>query len=221
MTCKLSVSLMCGNLLHLADDIKIYERSDVDYIHIDIMDAHFVRNLTFGPDIVNAVKKETDIPLDVHLLVEHPLTVLHNLAVSEGDMVVIHAEGKEDIGKCLEVIRSKGARSGLALNPDTDIRDVAAYLPELDTVLIMLIEPGFAGGRIIPDMLHKVERTRRWLDRNGYGDIELEVDGSVSLERAMKLKENGATIFVGGTSGIYIPGKDIRETIPAFIEGIR
>ncbi|MDE6342752.1 MAG: ribulose-phosphate 3-epimerase, partial [Muribaculaceae bacterium] len=199
----------------------IYERVDVSYIHIDSMDAHFGRNLTFGPDIVNAVKKETDIPVDIHLLVEHPLTVLHHLAVSEGDMVVIHAEGKEDIGECLEVIRGKGALAGLALNPKTDIRDVAAYLPKVGAVLLMLKDPGFAGGSIIPSMLEKVALTRCWLDQNGYQDIELEVDGSVSLERAMLLKEKGASIFVGGTSGIYISGKDIRETIPVFLESIR
>lgn len=221
MTCKLSISLMCGDLLHLADEIKVYEKYGVDFVHIDIMDNHFVPNITFGPDIVNAVKRHADIPLDVHLLMTHPLSLLRSINVGNGDMVVIHAEGEEDINQSLDIIRQKGARSGIALNPGTVIQDVSEYLPKVNVVLLMLINPGFAGGKIIHGMIDKVSETRRWLDENGYKDIEIEVDGSVSLERAQKMKDYGASIFVGGTAGIYIPGQDINDTIPAFMRGIK
>ena len=221
MNGKLSVSMMCADLLHLEKDIKIYERTGVDYVHIDVMDSKFVPNLTFGPDIVNAVKQITNIPIDIHLLMENPRVIVRSLNFSEGDIVTIHAECKESIMENVAFIKQKGARFGLALNPDTTIDEVKKYLPYIDVILLMLIVPGFAGSKMIHGMMDKVDETRLYLDKYGYDNIEISVDGSVSQERARIMKGKGASIFVGGTAGIYLKGKDICHTIRSFKEMIR
>lgn len=216
MNGKLSVSLMCADLLHLAEHIKIYEKQDVDMIHIDVMDSQFVPNLTFGPDLVNSVKRTTHIPLDIHLLVEHPRVIIRSFDINENDIVTIHAECKESIMENVAFVKQKGAKFGLALNPDTMIEEVKKYLPYVDIILIMLIVPGFAGSKMIHGMMEKVKDTRDYLDHNGYENIEISVDGSVSQDRAEYLKSHGAGIFVGGTAGIYIKDRDINETIVEF-----
>ena len=213
MNGKLSVSLMCADLLHLAEQIKIYEKHDVDLIHIDVMDSQFVPNLTFGPDLVNSVKRTTRIPLDIHLLVEHPRVIIRSFDINENDIVTIHAECKESIMENVAFVKQKGAKFGLALNPDTMIEEVKKYLPYVDIILIMLIVPGFAGSKMIHGMMEKVKDTRDYLDHNGYENIEISVDGSVSQDRAEFMKSHGASIFVGGTAGIYIKDRDINETI--------
>ena len=216
MNGKLSVSLMCADLLHLAEQIKIYEKHDVDLIHIDVMDSQFVPNLTFGPDLVNSVKRTTRIPLDIHLLVEHPRVIIRSFDINENDIVTIHAECKESIMESVAFVKQKGAKFGLALNPDTMIEEVKKYLPYVDIILIMLIVPGFAGSKMIHGMMEKVKDTRDYLDHNGYENIEISVDGSVSQDRAEFMKSHGASIFVGGTAGIYIKDRDINETIVEF-----
>ena len=216
MNGKLSVSLMCADLLHLAEQIKIYEKHDVDLIHIDVMDSQFVPNLTFGPDLVNSVKRTTRIPLDIHLLVEHPRVTIRSFDINENDIVTIHAECKESIMENVAFVKQKGAKFGLALNPDTMIEEVKKYLPYVDIILIMLIVPGFAGSKMIHGMMEKVKDTRDYLDHNGYENIEISVDGSVSQDRAEFMKSHGASIFVGGTAGIYIKDRDINETIVEF-----
>ena len=216
MNGKLSVSLMCADLLHLAEQIKIYEKHDVDLIHIDVMDSQFVPNLTFGPDLVNSVKRTTRIPLDIHLLVEHPRVIIRSFDINENDIVTIHAECKESIMENVAFVKQKGAKFGLALNPDTMIEEVKKYLPYVDIILIMLIVPGFAGSKMIHGMMEKVKDTRDYLDHNGYENIEISVDGSVSQDRAEFMKAHGASIFVGGTAGIYIKDRDINETIVEF-----
>lgn len=218
---KLSVSMMCADLLNLEKDIRIYEMTGVDYIHIDVMDSRFVPNLTFGPDIVNAVKKTTNIPLDIHLLVENPRVIIRSFNISEGDIVTIHAECKESIMENVAFVKQKGAKFGLALNPDTTIEEVKKYLPYVDVILLMLIVPGFAGSKMIHGMMEKVDETRAYLDEHGYDNIRISVDGSVSLERAQIMKGKGASIFVGGTAGIYQKGKDINLTINLFKDVIK
>jgi ribulose-phosphate 3-epimerase len=213
---KLAVSLMCANLLNLENDIRVYEETDVDYIHIDIMDSRFVPNLTFGPDIVNAVKNNTNIPLDIHLLVENPRVIIRSFKITEGDIVTIHAECKESIMENVAFVKQQGARFGLALNPDTTIEEVKKYLPYVDVILLMLIVPGFAGTKMIHGMMEKVNETRLYLDSHGFENVEISVDGSVSQDRARMMKKMGASIFVGGTAGIYQKNMNIKTTIPNF-----
>lgn len=220
MQSKLSASLMCANLLNLEKDIKKLESLKVDYLHIDIMDATFVPNLTFGPDTINAIRKITSLPLDIHLLMEHPRVIIRSIDIRENDIVSIHSECKESIMENVAFIKQKGARFGLALNPDTSIEEVKKYLPYVDVILLMLIVPGFAGSSMIHGMMEKVAETRNYLDIHKFNNIEICVDGSVSGERARYMKELGASIFVGGTAGIFRQNYTLEETIPSFYQNI-
>lgn len=147
---------------------------------------------------------------------EKPRAIIRSLNIAERDIVTIHAECKESIMENVAFVKQAGAKFGLALNPDTTIEEVKKYLPYVDVILLMLIVPGFAGSKMIHGMMQKVEDTRSYLDLNGFSNIEISVDGSVSRERASILKEKGASIFVGGTAGIYQRGRDINDTIKEF-----
>ena len=218
---KLSVSLMCADLLNMEQEIKLLETHLVDYLHIDIMDATFVPNLTFGPDFVNAIRRITNLPFDVHLLMEYPKVIIRSLDIHENDIVSIHSECKENIMENIAFVKRKGAKFGLALNPDTSVEQVKKYLPYVDIIILMLIVPGFAGSTMIHGMMEKVGETRRYLDAHKFSNIEISVDGSVSCERAHYMKQLGASIFVGGTAGIFRKGKSLDETIPEFYASIR
>lgn len=218
---RLSVSMMCADLMNIEREVRELERNCVDYLHIDVMDAAFVPNLTFGPDFVNSLRKKTDIPLDIHLLMEHPRVIIRSMDIRDNDIVTIHSECKESIMENVAFIKQKGARFGLALNPDTTIEEVKKYLPYVDVILLMLIVPGFAGSMMIHGMMEKVGNTRVFLDELGYDNIEISVDGSVSCERAKYMREQGASIFVGGTAGIFRKGMALSTTIPSFYDNIR
>lgn len=218
---KLSVSMMCADLMNIGSELKLLEQEGVDFLHIDIMDATFVPNLTFGPDFVNAIRKVSSLPLDIHLLMEHPRVIIRSMDIREGDIVTIHSECKESIMENVAFIKQKGAKFGLALNPDTSIEEVKKYLAYVDVVLLMLIVPGFAGSTMIHGMMEKVGETRKYLDNHGYENIEISVDGSVSCERAKYMRSLGATIFVGGTAGVFRKGMSISNTIPEFYDNIK
>lgn len=218
---KLSVSMMCADLMNITRDVRILEENRVDYLHVDIMDGSFVPNLTFGPDFVNALRNTTNIPLDIHLLMDHPRVIIRSMNIQEGDIVTIHSECKESIMENVAFIKQKGAKFGLALNPDTSIEEVKKYLPYVDVILLMLIVPGFAGSTMIHGMMEKVGETKKYLLDNKYDNIEISVDGSVSCERACYMRKNGASIFVGGTAGIFRKGMELKETINLFKESIK
>ena len=185
------------------------------------MDGAFVPNLTFGPDFVNALRKTTSIPLDIHLLMEHPRVIIRSMNIQEGDIVTIHSECKESIMENVAFIKQKGAKFGLALNPDTSIEEVKKYLPYVDVILLMLIVPGFAGSTMIHGMMEKVGETKEYLLKKKYDNIEISVDGSVSSERANYMRQHGASIFVGGTAGIFRKGMELKDTIKTFKELIK
>lgn len=218
---KLSVSMMCADLVNLEHDIRILEMNHVDYLHIDIMDASFVPNLTFGPDFVNAIRNITTIPLDIHLLMEHPRIIVRSMNIRENDIVTIHCECKESIMENIAFIKQKGARFGLALNPDTSIEEVRKYLPYVDVILLMLIVPGFAGSAMIHGMMEKVGETKQYLHKHKFDNIEICVDGSVSCERAKYMRELGGSIFVGGTAGIFRKGLTLEQSIAQFLMSIQ
>lgn len=212
---------MCADLVNLEHDIRILEMNHVDYLHIDIMDASFVPNLTFGPDFVNAIRNITTIPLDIHLLMEHPRIIVRSMNIRENDIVTIHCECKESIMENVAFIKQKGAKFGLALNPDTSIEEVRKYLPYVDVILLMLIVPGFAGSAMIHGMMEKVGETKLYLHKHKFDNIEICVDGSVSCERAKYMRELGASIFVGGTAGIFRKGLTLEQSIAQFLMSIQ
>lgn len=211
---------MCADLLNLQSEIEKIEKIGVDYLHLDMMDATFVPNLTFGPDLVNALRGITSLPFDIHLLMDHPSVIIRSLNIRENDIVSIHSECKESIMENIAFVKQRHARFGLALSPDTTIKEVKKYLPYVDIILLMLIVPGFAGTTMIHGMMEKVGETRRYLDSLGYSNIEISVDGSVSAERAEYMRAQGASIFVGGTAGIFRRGMQLEDTIPNFYRHI-
>lgn len=205
---------MCSNLMNLGQDIKTLEENGADMLHIDVMDAHFVPNLTFGPDFIKAMQAVTTMPVDVHLMVDDPELIMSKFPVRKGDIVSPHIEVKKDYRALAAKVHEAGGLFGLAVNPETDVEAIKEYLGVLDTVTLMLVHPGAAGAKMVDGIMDKVAGMRRFLDTNGREDILISVDGSVSNERANLMAGMGADIFVGGTAGIYRKGMVLSETIP-------
>jgi ribulose-phosphate 3-epimerase len=210
----ISVSVMCSNLMNLGQDIKTLEENGADMLHIDVMDAHFVPNLTFGPDFIKAMQAVTTMPVDVHLMVDDPELIMSKFPVRKGDIVSPHIEVKKDYRALAAKVHEAGGLFGLAVNPETDVEAIKEYLDVLDTVTLMLVHPGAAGAKMVDGIMDKVAGMRRFLDTNGREAILISVDGSVSKERANLMAGMGADIFVGGTAGIYRKGMALSETIP-------
>lgn len=216
MKSSISASLMCADLLNLGPQIRGLEEAGVDFLHLDIMDSVFVPNITLGIDTVNQIGVYSNVPMDIHLLVDKPSRIIKSLKFGENDYVTIHAECSERIMENAAFIKQKGAKFGLALNPDTTIEEVRKYLPYVDMINIMLIVPGFAGSTLIHGIMEKVQQTRQYLDDNGYQNIIIEVDGSVSPERAKTLKQYGASMFVCGTSSLFKKDVSFKEAVENF-----
>ena len=214
---------MCADLLNLESEIRTLENMGVDMLHIDVMDAHFVPNIAFGHDFIKAMMKKTSLPLDCHFMVTDPELAMTRLgSLRPGDGFTAHAElldadglprSYEDLAR---KVHDMGAFFGLGLSPDTPPEVLERNLPFLDVVLLMLVYPGFAGSKMVEGIMDKVALTRKWLDDHGREDVEILVDGAVSPEGARAMAAAGASIFVGGTAGIYRKGMILEETIPCF-----
>ncbi|WP_282154512.1 ribulose-phosphate 3-epimerase [Cytobacillus gottheilii] len=219
MVGKIAPSLMCVDLLNVERDIKLLEEAGVDYLHVDIMDNHFVPNITLSFDFIKSIKRITDIPLDVHLMINNPEESLQYLdMLTAGDIVCIHYESTIHIHRAIGMIKDLGVKVGLALNPGTPIGVIENLLPDLDMVLIMTVNPGFAGQKLIPSMLDKIEKLRALLNEKGYSEIEIEVDGNVSFDHAKLMYEKGADIYVGGSSSVFSKENSIVENCKRFRE---
>lgn len=213
---KISPSIMCVDCFELDKYIKIMEESNIELIHTDVMDGHFVPNFALGTDFVKTIKQKTNIPLDIHLMTERCENIIDWFEFGEGDYVSVHYESTAHLQKAVTMIKNRGAKAMVAINPATPICVLENIAEDIDGVLVMTVNPGFAGQKLVKSTLKKIKSLRDFLDSNGYEHIEIEVDGNVSFENAKLMKEAGANIFVAGTSSIFSKENDVLENIKTF-----
>lgn len=212
---KLSPSMMCVDFEHLKETVEEFERSGIEYLHVDIMDGEFVPNFTLGVDFCEKLRRMTSIALDVHLMINRPEDKLDWFKPQPGEYFAVHYESTAHLQRALAKIRSYGAKPMVAINPATPISVLEDILDDLDGVLVMTVNPGFAGQKLVPATLKKISKLRKYLDERGYENIEIEVDGNVSFENAVKMRAEGANIFVGGSSSIFHKDNSIANNIAA------
>lgn len=217
----LSASLMCADLTNLINSIKELEKAEIDYLHIDIMDGSFVPNITLGFDLVNSIKKVTDIPLDIHMMVNEPSKFIDRMTLSENDILCVHYEAETHIHRTLEMIRNKGCKVGLAINPSTPVEIIKHLTDYIDMLLIMTVSPGFAGQKMFLGAEKKVKEALVLLKEWNCSDTLIEVDGNINLPNGRKMSESGADIFVLGTSALFLKDKAITDAAEDFREFLR
>jgi ribulose-phosphate 3-epimerase len=204
----LAPSILSADFARLAEEIDAVEKAGAGLLHLDVMDGHFVPNLTIGPAVVEAINKVTDLPLDVHLMIEEPDRFIERFVRSGADMISIHQEAVPHLHRSIHQIQECGAAAGVALNPSTPLSTLDEVLPDLDYVLIMSVNPGFGGQSFIPSCMAKVAALRRMIDAGGRR-ARIEVDGGVGPDNITELLSRGAEILVAG-SAVY-GGHDPRR----------
>jgi len=194
-----SPSLLSADFCRLGEEIQAVQEAGADWLHLDVMDGHFVPNITIGPMIVAAAKKVAKVPLDVHLMISDPDCYIEAFHEAGADVLSVHPEATHHLHRTLTRVRELGMKAGAALNPSTGLESVKYVLAELDVIMLMTVNPGFGGQSFIPTMLPKVRALREMIDSSGY-EILLEVDGGVSPKTAPELAREGADVFVAGSA---------------------
>lgn len=195
---KIAPSILSADFANLGQDVKMVEELGADYIHVDVMDGHFVPNITFGPNVVAAIRPITKLPLDCHLMIEQPELYVADFANAGADIINVHVEATPHIHRVLQLIKSLGVKAGVTINPGTPVAAIAHVLSMADLVLVMTVNPGFGGQKFIPEMMEKVAELATLRDEKGYA-YEIEVDGGVTAETIGACKEAGADVFVAGS----------------------
>lgn len=209
---KIAPSILSADFCRLGEEIRAVEAAGADYIHIDVMDGHFVPNITIGPLVVEAARKITTLPLDVHLMVENPDRYIPDFAAAGADIIVVHAEASIHLHRSIQLIKSLGKRAGVSLNPATPLNYLEYVLADLDLVLLMTVNPGFGGQSFIEECIPKIKSLRAMLDKRGL-EAELEVDGGVKVDNIARISHAGADVFVAGSA--VFGSSDYAATIKA------
>lgn len=208
---QLSASIMCADILNMNKALKEIEDAGIQYLHCDIMDNHFVPNLMMPMEFLNKLRPASNLPFDFHIMAENPETVIEKLDIRQNDIVSIHYESTYHLHKVISLVKEKGALASVALNPSTSVSVLEEILPMLDMVLIMSVNPGFAGQKIIPESFDKIRKLRTILAHTGLEHVIIQVDGNCSFENVPKMYEAGADMFVVGTSSVFKKDMSIRE----------
>jgi ribulose-phosphate 3-epimerase len=207
----ISASILNADFATLGDDISRAADAGVDSIHLDVMDGHFVDNLTFGPLVVGAVRDRTTLPFHTHLMIEHPLAWADRFADAGSDLIVFHVEAADEIGATIDAIVAAGRRPGLALNPETPAEVALPWLERIDLLLVMTVHPGWGGQAFIDDVLPKMRDLRAEIDRREL-DLPIGVDGGVNIDTIGRARAAGGDVMVVG-SGLYRTPGDLRPTV--------
>lgn len=209
---KIAPSILSADFSRLGEEITAIDTAGADYIHIDVMDGHFVPNITIGPLVVDAVRKVTQKPLDVHLMIENPDLYIPGFAEAGADIIVVHEEAVPHLHRTVQLIKSFGKKAGVSINPGTPVNTLEAILDDLDLVLVMTVNPGFGGQSFIDACLPKIEALREMIVARGL-NVELEVDGGVKIDNIGKIARAGADVFVAGSA--VFKADNYAETISA------
>ncbi|WP_409174568.1 ribulose-phosphate 3-epimerase [Brevibacillus fortis] len=197
---KIAPSILSADFARLGEEILDVEKGGADWIHVDVMDGHFVPNITIGPLIVEAIRPVTKLPLDVHLMIEEPDRYIPQFAKSGADWITVHQEACRHLHRTLYLIKEQGVKAGVVLNPATPISTIEPVLADLDMVLLMTVNPGFGGQKFIHSVVPKVAQLRQMLNERGLGHVEIEIDGGVNAQTARLCEEAGATVLVAGSA---------------------
>lgn len=208
---KLSASIMCADWLNLKNDLKKIEAAGIDYLHYDIMDGHFVPNMMLPAELLKKIRAGTSLPYDIHIMTENPEQIILQLHLRKGDIVTVHYESTVHVQRALAQVRELGATPAIAINPATPVEMIREILPDIGMVLIMTVNPGFAGQKLVPQCIDKIRRTRQMLDEAGYPLVMVAVDGNCSFENVPMMYAAGAELFVVGSSSVFSPDMSIEQ----------
>jgi ribulose-phosphate 3-epimerase len=209
---KISPSILSADFSKLGKEIEDLEKAKADLIHIDVMDGHFVPNITIGPEVINKLRKYTSLPFDVHLMISPVNNFIKNFAEAGADIITIHPEATNDLMGSIKKIKSFNKKAGVSLNPETSINEVLPILSSIDLILIMSVNPGFGGQKFIKDTLEKVKILRKEIDTKKF-KTQIEIDGGINFSNAKLAKEAGVDILVSGTTIFKENGGDLEKNI--------
>ncbi len=209
---KISPSILSCNFSKLGEEIESLERAGADLIHIDVMDGHFVPNITIGPEVIKKIRPLTKIPFDVHLMISPVDNFIEDFANAGSDIITIHPEATKDLKKSIELIKKFDKKVGISLNPNSEIILVEPYLNDIDLILVMSVNPGFAGQKFKPEVLKKLEKIKKIIVSKNL-KIDLEIDGGISFQNSIDAKNAGANILVSGSTIFNENNGDLKKNI--------
>ena len=209
---QISPSILSADFSQLGNEIKKLEQGGADLIHVDVMDGHFVPNLTIGPPVIKNLRKYTKLPFDVHLMISPVHKYIENYAVAGADIITVHPEATENLKETIGLIKKFGKKVGVSLNPKTEIKTLIDEIDNIDLVLVMSVNPGFGGQKFMPEVLDKIKELKKIKDKNKY-QFDIEVDGGINFSNSKIVLEAGADILVSGTTVFKENNGDIKTNI--------